>query len=108
MQLFKIQIQYDVFMTLSPLIVYAVINEIRGLTIPIQTHAHTPFAFSKNEETTWFITRKLVNTNKNINEIFLSIFCDNLFRQNFTYSYPSVNTDRKIISVYTKGIAVRK
>jgi len=64
-----------------------VINEIRGLTIPIQTHAHThahtPFAFSKNEETTWFIIRKLANTNGNTDEIFLLVFCDDLFRQNF-------------------------
>jgi hypothetical protein len=56
-----------------------VINEIRGLTIPIQTHAHTPFAFSKNEETTWFTTRKLANTNENTDEIFLSVFWDDLF-----------------------------
>jgi len=89
-----------------------VINEIRGLTIPIQTHAHThahtPFAFSKNKKTTWFITRKLANTNKNTNEIFLSVFCNDFFRQNFTYLYPSANTDKKIISVYTKGIEVGK
>jgi len=41
--------------------------------------ARTPFAFSENEETTWFTTRKLANTNVNTDEIFLSVFYDDLF-----------------------------
>jgi DNA polymerase elongation subunit (family B) len=40
--------------------------------------------------------RKLANTNENTNEIFSSVYCDNLYRYNFSSMYPSVNIDRKI------------
>ena len=52
--------------------------------------------------------RKLTNTNENIDRIFLSVYCDDLYRQNFLSLYPSVNTDKKIPLVYTKGIVVGK
>jgi len=40
--------------------------------------------------------RKLANTNENTNEIFSSVYCDNLYRYNFSSMYLSVNIDRKI------------
>jgi len=34
----------------------------------------------------------------------LLVYCNDLYRHNFSSLYPSVNTDRNIISVYTKGM----
>jgi hypothetical protein len=52
--------------------------------------------------------KKLTNTNENTDRIFLSVYCDDLYRQNFLALYPLVNTDEKIPLVYTKGIVVGK
>jgi hypothetical protein len=51
---------------------------------------------------------KLVNTNENIDEIFLFIDCSELYQQNITFFYLSVNTDGNILSVYTMRITVEK
>jgi len=53
-------------------------------------------------------TIKLVNTNKNNNKIFSLVYCDDIYQHNFSSMYPSVNTNRKILLVYTKGITVGK
>jgi hypothetical protein len=52
--------------------------------------------------------RKLANTNKNIDEIFSSVYYDNLYQYNFSSMYPSVNIDRKTFLVYTEGIIMEK
>jgi hypothetical protein len=53
-------------------------------------------------------TRKLINTNRNINEIFMSIDCSEFYQQNILSLYPSVNTDRTIPLVYTERITMGK
>jgi len=58
-----------------------------------------------NKSTT---TRKLTNTNRNINGIFSSINYGEFFWLNMPLQYSSINTNRNILSVYTKGITVRK
>jgi hypothetical protein len=58
-----------------------------------------------NKSTT---TRKLTNTNRNINGIFSSINYGEFFWLNMPLQYLSINTNRNILSVYTKGITVRK
>ena len=54
------------------------------------------------------ITKNLANTNKNTDGIFSSVDCGEFYRQTFLSLYPSVNTDRNILSVYTEGIEVGK
>jgi len=47
------------------------------------------------------MVRKLANTNGHTNEKISLVYCDDLYWQNFSSMYPSVNTDRKILSVCT-------
>jgi hypothetical protein len=58
-----------------------------------------------NKSTT---TKKLTNTNRNINGIFSSINYGEFFWLNMPLQYSLINTNRNILSVYTKGITVRK
>jgi hypothetical protein len=53
-----------------------------------------------------FTTRKFVNTNGNIDEIFLSVYCSDIYRPNFPLLNLSVNTERNIPTVHTEGIVV--
>jgi len=50
-------------------------------------------------------TRKLTNTNRHTHKIFSSVNCLQL---NISSQYPSVNTNKHILSVYTKRIKVEK
>jgi hypothetical protein len=50
--------------------------------------------------------KKLANTNGNTDGIFSSVYCDDLYCQNFPSLHPSVNTDMKILSIYTVRIVV--
>jgi hypothetical protein len=58
-----------------------------------------------NKSTT---TRKLTNTNRNIDRIFSSIDCGEFFWLNMSSQYSSVNTNKNILSVCNEGITVRK
>jgi hypothetical protein len=51
---------------------------------------------------------KLLNTNGNIDEIFLSVDCSEFYRQNILSLYPLVNTDITIPSIYIVRITVGK
>jgi len=53
-------------------------------------------------------TRKLINTNGNTNEIFMSLDCSEFNQHNILLLYPSVNTDGTIPSIYIKGITMKK
>jgi len=55
-----------------------------------------------------YTTEKLVNTNGNIDEMFLFVDCNEFYRQNIISLYTLVNTDRTIPSVYAKRITVEK
>jgi len=54
------------------------------------------------------ITKNLTNTNENTNKIFLLVDFDEFYRRTFSSLYLSVNTDRNILLVYIKGIAMGK
>jgi len=51
---------------------------------------------------------KLINTNRNIDEIFLSVNCSEFYKQNTLSLYSSINTDENILSIYIKRIALKK
>jgi hypothetical protein len=53
-------------------------------------------------------TRKLINTNGNTNEMFMSLDCSEFYQHNILLLYPSANTDGTIPSIYTKGITMKK
>jgi hypothetical protein len=50
----------------------------------------------------------LTNTNRKIDEIFPSIYYDDIYQSNFSSLNSSVNTDRNISTVYTEEITVEK
>jgi hypothetical protein len=47
-------------------------------------------------------------TNENTDRIFLSVNCNEIYKQNIISLYPPVNTDKNISSVYTERITVEK
>jgi hypothetical protein len=50
--------------------------------------------------------KNLANANGNTDGIFSSVYCDDLYRQNFPSLHPLINTDKKILSIYTVRIVV--
>ena len=50
----------------------------------------------------------MTNTNRKIDEIFPSIYYDDIYQSNFSSLNSSVNTDRNISTVYTEEITVEK
>jgi len=53
-------------------------------------------------------TGKLINTNGNIDEIFLSVDCSEFYRQNILSLYPLINTDITIPSIYRENYSGKK
>jgi hypothetical protein len=53
-------------------------------------------------------TRKLVDTNRNTNKIFSLIDYNKFYQHNILSLYPSLKTDGTILSIYIKGITVKK
>jgi hypothetical protein len=47
---------------------------------------------------------KLTNINRNINTKIILLYRDDFYRYNFSSLYPSVITDKKIMSIYTEGM----
>jgi hypothetical protein len=58
--------------------------------------------------TLMFTTRKLANTNRYTDRMFLLVDCGEFSRLHMPSQYLSVNTDKNISSIYTEGITVRK
>lgn len=55
-----------------------------------------------------FTIRKLTKPNGSTDKKILLVYCGEIYRPNFPSLNPSVNTDRNVPTVYTKGITVGK
>jgi len=55
-----------------------------------------------------YTVKKLTNTNKNTNKIFLLIYYSEFYWYNFSFLYSLVNTEENFTSVYIDRIAVEK